>query len=842
VKAGGYEAEYGRAMGGIVNVVTKSGGNEFHGDGFGYFSTKGLTATPKENGNTDEYYIDNSQQNVQDFGVDLGGYAIKDRVWFFGAYNRVNQNVDQTILAGSLGTGSPNQSCTNGAATVDGCTTTTYPISYHTDLFSAKLTGRPTDSTTIVGTIFGDPQIENGTVRNYTAADPSIQQGERKLGATDYAVGVTQLFGTAGLLDVRYSRHKDRNVLSGAGATTPAFLDYHITPNTPVASNGFGSIRGFFDDNLSKRDAIKAQGSLFLGSHEIKGGVDYENNLTQSTDFYSGGTRVRVYACNSATCPNGGFSGTLANGETVSDVYFGHEFYTTTADKSQLASQFIQGNTVQPRAYRLGFFAQDSWKVMPNLTVNAGLRYDQEDIRDFAGNPIVNDHVVDSNGNVIQEGGSTFKLKNEWQPRIGIAWDPAKDGSMKVSASWGRFYYALPTDITVRSYAAKIDAITYNLDPTPCASVGGACLTQGGTGRGAFTQGGFAPEPFQDNLRGIYQDEFAVGAEKALDPSFSVGVRYTYRNLGRTIEDRCDFDPNYPESDGNTCSIINPGSDSPYATGQGVHTCDGRDYLASESGCTGPATSNVTIPAAERKFHGVELVIKKRVSSSLWMQASYLWSHLYGNYDGEASIGQTQAPGLGQTDPGINADYDYPHFLTYATGDLFLDHRHSFRFDGAYTAPFGLTFGLNAYLRSGAPISEYGYFNSGYVSEANFVTPRGSAGRLPWDYELSASLSYALKLNAVTVTLFAQGFNLINKQNVIGVDQNCTVAPPNFPGADVGPGSVSDCSTAAYAGNPATPTVQPTTAGNAGSANADFGKTTWRDAPRSLKLGARISF
>jgi hypothetical protein len=836
VKAGGYEAEYGRAMGGIINVVTKSGGNEFHGDAFGYFSQKSLTAATKARSATDEYFIDDSQRNVQDFGVDLGGYAMKDRIWFFGAYNRVNQNVDQTLLKGSLGiddSSAPNNTCLNGpVSSADQCVTSNYPISYHSDLFSGKLTGRPTDSTTIVGTIFGDPETRTGALRNFTASDPLTQLGTRKIGATDFAIGATQLFGTAGLLDVRYSRHKDRYTVTGAGASSVRIIDNHINPNLPTASNGFGSIRGFREFNESKRDAIKGTGSLFLGSHEIKAGVDYENNLTDSTDLYSGGGQLRIFACGGGRC-GAGTPFVLPDG---SQVYFGHEFYTTVADKTKLDTGFLNGNTVSPRAYRVGFFGQDSWKVMPNLTVNVGVRYDQEDIRKYDGTEILNDRVLDASGNVIQQGGQPFKLKNEWQPRIGIAWDPAKDGSTKVSASYGRFYYALPTDLTVRSYAAKLDATVYNYDPSLAFAAGAPSLKQDpNVGRAATTQGGFFPEPFQDDLKGIYQDEFALGFEKALDPTFSVGFRYTYRKLGRVIEDRCDFDSRYPEADGNTCVIINPGSESPYATGAGVHTCDGRDYLPTSadpaiSDCTGPQTTNVSIPAAERKFHGLELVVKKRVSNSLWMQASYLWSHLYGNYDGEASIGQTQAPGGGQTDPGINADYDYPHFLTYAQGNLFLDRRHSFRFDGAYTAPFGLTVGLQTFLRSGAPISKYGYFNGGYFSESNFVTPRGSEGRLPWDYEVNLALSYAIKFNPITVTLFAQGFNLINKQNTIGVDQNCTVAPPINNTTDIGTGTVSDCSVATN--NPA----------NGGGANSDFQKTIWRGNPRSIRLGARVSF
>ncbi|MGZ6987641.1 MAG: carboxypeptidase regulatory-like domain-containing protein, partial [Thermoanaerobaculia bacterium] len=240
IKAGGYEAEYGRAMGGIINVVTKSGGNDFHGDAFGYFNAKSLTAASKANAETDQNFktwdglpgVETSQANVQDLGVDLGGYALKDRLWFFGAYNRVNQDVDQLTLAG---TGVQNAGMN-------------FPITYHADLFSGKLTARPTDSTTVVGTIFGDPEVRTGAQRNFSSSNPLSQDGTRKIGATDFAVGITQLFGTSGLFDVRYSRHQDRFALTGEGASTPAVLDYTQSLDNPTASGGFGSIRGYHDN------------------------------------------------------------------------------------------------------------------------------------------------------------------------------------------------------------------------------------------------------------------------------------------------------------------------------------------------------------------------------------------------------------------------------------------------------------------------------------------------------------------------------------------------------------------------------------------------------------------
>ncbi len=120
---------------------------------------------------------------------------------------------------------------------------------------------------------------------------------------------------------------------------------------------------------------------------------------------------------------------------------------------------------------------------------------------------------------------------------------------------------------------------------------------------------------------------------------------------------------------------------------------------------------------------------------------------------------------------------------------------------------FGLTFGFTGFVRTGAPKDQIGYFNSQYGTEL-FLIPRGSFGRLPTDYEINASLGYTIKISPVDVTLFLQGFNLINRQTVIQVDneytQDLAGTPDEFYGS--------------------------------------FDKALARRAPRSMTFGARISF
>ena len=115
VKTGGYEAEFGRNTGGVVNVITKSGGNEFHGDVFGYFDNTSMKAQGRVDASPaysqggdiqgQPYY---SKNDRTEFGLGVGGYFWKDRIWFYGAYDRVDQKIETYQTAGvNAGAGVP---------------------------------------------------------------------------------------------------------------------------------------------------------------------------------------------------------------------------------------------------------------------------------------------------------------------------------------------------------------------------------------------------------------------------------------------------------------------------------------------------------------------------------------------------------------------------------------------------------------------------------------------------------------------------------------------------------------------------------------------------------------
>ena len=147
VKTGGYQAEYGRSMGGVINVITKSGGNDTRGEVFGYYDSTATSAKPliTANDQTDTSMRIASYER-QDVGADLGGFIVKDKLWFFGAYNRI-QTPGEVARYTSVPL-VPN--------------TTEFPLNATDNLYSAKLTWNITSGSTLVATVFADPTTNSG--------------------------------------------------------------------------------------------------------------------------------------------------------------------------------------------------------------------------------------------------------------------------------------------------------------------------------------------------------------------------------------------------------------------------------------------------------------------------------------------------------------------------------------------------------------------------------------------------------------------------------------------------------------------------------------------------------
>ena len=705
VKTGGYQAEYGRNTGGVVNVITKSGGNEFHGGVFGYYNDTGMRAdvdieqTPgfSEQGTADQvvglgpnYF--NSKEVRQEWGADLGGFVIKDKIWFFGAYDRVQANNNVEPISGPRAYEQ-------------------FPQAFVQNKYSGKLTLNPLQGTSIVGSVFSDAQQLNGalaqvgTIAPPAGPDATSYNGRQDTGGPDYGARLNQLFGSFGIFTFQYSQHRDRYTTKPFGLDVPQFRDYTTDPTGTnfTVVGGFGNVFGPTVNNKSLREAYSGSFTAYAGNHEIKIGGDYQNDTTSGTTFFTGGAarprpslpadrreHLRSLACSvlheRRRYDRAGLLPARPAGRRHDRQLPDHRLIRRSSTPTKRYSGFIQ----------------DQWRIIPTLTLNAGVRYDTE-----------NFYGLDPTTGPFK----AFAMENNWSPRIGLVWDWAGDGTSKLYASAGRFFFSLPTDLNVRVFTANSAVQTYNYDPNSIVQFSGAQCDGSNSGcvpRTENFQGGTASgEPVDGWTNGVkngtpltkasYQDELTLGVEKALDPTLSVGLKGTYRTLGRTVEDRCDLNGAIAP---NTCALFNPGGDGQAASGF-FPTCNGSgnptDPTAGECSATG-----VAIGDAKRIFRGIEAVARKQFTNEIWAQASFLYSSLKGNYSGAIR------EATGQTDPGINADYDYYQFTFNDYGNLELDRPVQARIDGVYNAPFGLSVGLGFYVRSGLPITRLGWFNDFY--------------------------------------------------------------------------------------------------------------------------------
>jgi hypothetical protein len=705
VKTGGYQAEFGRSTGGMINVITKSGGNELHGDVFAYYDADSLQADPSDevvdNRYSRSFYVDGYTR--QDYGFDLGGYFVKDKLWFFAAYDRVQNDEDRATTQdfaqyGGEDLGFPPP----GTIVTD---------TVKRDLWSGKLTWRLAQNHSFVLSAFGDPTTEEGPVGPTLAGNEDTYMGTIDSGGTDFVGKYEGVLGTSFVVNLMYSQHREESKPSGDGVNQVALIDYTHplylnTGITPIWDGwGFGQIQEFGRDTY--RGDISYFLSGFLGDHEFKAGYEYEDISVNNQNFNSGGQRIYRFSCNPAVRYCG------ANNEY--EYYYRHRYYAyTKKDPTTYTSADIWNpQVVDTKSTNVAYYLQDSWRPVQNFTLSLGVRLDQQELYNGSGEV---QHKIDDN----------------WAPRVGFVWDVRGDGTSKVYGSWGYFYETIPMDIVIRSFGGEITVFAYNFSDDPDDIAG---LPAGQRPRGSSVLGG-GYSNVDPSTSGQYIEELVIGGEFEIAKDLVVGAKYVNRDLPQIIEDALSADGNYYI--GNPSKGLMTGTyDIGYAYGYNeiLHP----------------------IPEPTRTFEGFELTARKRFSSNWMMMASYLYSKLEGNYDG------TFQASTGQLDPNLNSAFDYADFQVNNTGYLSNDRRHQFKIDGYYTFDFGLDLGVSAYYRTGTPITAMGY-SAAYQNWEYYLSERGAFGRTDDEYEMDLHLGYPIKFGSVELNLLFDVFNLLDNQ------------------------------------------------------------------------------
>jgi hypothetical protein len=692
VKTGGLEAEYGRITGGIISAITKSGGNEFQGDVFGYYEGGSLQSddeTASELPETATTVVNVDQQT--DYGFDLGGYLVKDSLWFFLAYDRVEREDLSEVIRPINAPGSP-------------AVGTDIPADVTSDLYAGKLTWRLNANNNLAVSAFGDPREREGDLF-VISGPPSTWDGLRESGADDFVLRYDGVFGGSWILEGLAGLHQEEDKFFGPGKTITQFRDQRVSPVN--ITGGFG----FHQDEEYEREVFKADLTKFLGNFELKVGADQED-VQATIARFDGGAGQRIYLFNNTATP-------ATNGPIV----YRHRFFINDRapgfDRANPATWGIAVPlTSEPNSVNTAAYAQMSWKATDTFTINVGGRWERQEIND-------------------RDGNTAIDLDNDIAPRLGFTWDVLNNGRSKLYGAYGVYYENIPLDINIRAFGGESTCFCYNFSADPNNRTP---LPRSETGFNSALLGGVTP--VDPDLEGQHIEEALLGFEYEVAPNFALGIQATVRELGQVIEDFLVID------EGNYF-IANPGE----RVGSRMTFYD---------------YSTVPAPEAKRDFLGVELSARKRFSDGWQFFASYLWSELEGNYDGvfQASTGQL--------DPNINSAFDYADFLVNADGKLSNQREHTFKAAGGYVVQGGALDGLNVgasgYFQTGTPLTAYG-FSFLYQNWEYYLTPRGSLGENPDEYEVDLHLGYPIKLGDNTLDILFDVFNLLDRQAISQLDQ-----------------------------------------------------------------------
>ena len=855
IKTGGYLPEYGRATGGIINVTTKSGGNEFHGSVFLNASPPGFSAAQKTvfryGATTAESIGSALQQNyVLDAGAELGGYIIKDKLWFYVGFAPQVSDLkrDRTFTCPGCNADGSNQTFANDTKTYHS-TTTSYQfagkltfLANENHSFAVSAYGNPTNSGQ-AGQFSVDP---TGGVRSFNGAESTFLSNY-SYGSEDVGLRYTgKLLNKQMLVEAFLNWHhqEDQETPIAVNGETPGQLDstygYRWDPSTSLGlfAPGGGALPngvtpgsfgggdpslpgdflaacqmhpgactaarfrlgglGFLDHAIYNRvgAVLKATNFVnFLGHHAIKYGIDFEQDTFDHDKHYTGGAFVRYRPA--------------AGGYLDFFRQYGE------ADPNHPGQATIDSHLHNTTASTdTALFLQDSWSVLDKVSVNFGVRADI--FKMYGADPATG----------ATSSTPALNLPVSVAPRVGVIYDWTGRGTSKVYASYGQFFEQVPLDLADRQFPSEKQA-SERRDPTKCTTPGDAntCAqihNAYGPGRD-FSFIGAGATPVDPNLKDQFISEELVGAQYQVYQDVAVGVEYAHRSLDRVIEDMS-------ADDGNTYFISNPGV--PGDLGYSATTGQGQTILE---------------PPPVRLYDGVTLFVNKAFSDNFFVQASYTYSSLRGNYPGLFSDTN------GQLDPNILSEYDLVSLLGNKTGNLPGDKPQAFKLDAAYqfdiSQALSLSLGGSFHVASGSPINYLGAHPLYGPNEA-WVLPRGIGGRTPALSNLDVMLSGNYKISkdyGVAVTLSV--FNALNSQNETSTDQEWTADPilPIIGGS--APGTTPAYTTCG--GDPkCVPNNKPSgdlvylrqTDGTPATVNPNWGNATSYQAPISFKLGAKLIF
>ncbi|MBC7900239.1 MAG: TonB-dependent receptor [Saprospiraceae bacterium] len=719
IKSSGFDAEFGGATGGVISVVTKGGSNQWRGTFGTEFSGLKWDASPNQslvrvtaptaNGNAAEYI-----QPFEDGGVDffptaqLGGPILKDKVFGLINVSRQRFTTDRT-----------SRYFTNAPAATR---VQTGQQDYHQEntfeYMFARVDANPFDTLRLSSTFLYNPQIINGSIPDasycigcsITATPPTVAslQGGRVNSNNFTSQGVWTatpkliISGrfTRGFLNEKPTSYNVPNATriqcSGLTGTLGTFTNAQTGCVTGVGFQNIGPNR------LTDRQVSIKTNYEFDGTFIVRGFGDHQ--------FKAGYTNSKIFTDLNAN----------SNVETGQiQLFFGRPIRQLVGaagslipiNPAAIGSGVITRFGTQATGFNRNqsIYIQDKLQIGRRLTLNLGVRFENEFIPSFNNIPIQ----------------VSYGWGDKIAPRLGFAYDLTGDGKTKLFGSYGKFNDRLKFELPAGSFGGDFfrrdffDILpgetysSFNYDSVLGNYLGtseGLCpVTQAGT-RSRCHIDLRVPSFADPDLKPFTQQEITFGVEREFWGDYLFTGRYTNKRVLNAVED---------------AGVINALGSEVYKI---VNPCKGINKTDVE------AAGYERCNEAEREYNAVQVAVERRLTNGFYFNGNYTWSRLFGNYSGLASSDEN-----GRDDPNVSRYFDVPfQGFAVATGKpdnglLATDRTHVFNFYGAYTYGWGgrttneSTISGFTTAQSGTPLTTFVHLLGNDV----ILNGRGDLGRTP---------------------------------------------------------------------------------------------------------------
>jgi hypothetical protein len=780
VLTGGYGAEFGRSTGGVINITTKSGTNDYEFSAGLSISPSALRAKPKNivypmtgtanNAATDGkiyYYKQGDNRDEQTFNLSMSGPIIKDKLFFY-AGAELSQYEQSTTRSSSASTSA---GTTGWLQQFSNVPRGILKLDWHiTDNHLLEYTG-VRDKSKVEDNFYGF---------NYATLTP----GTTKTGGAsfvNYAAGVPFLTATGAAMSA--AQGADLNILKYTGYLTDDLTIQALigTSKTPRKQTPIGLIPGQYQVTapINSRapgiNYIPTQPQLVTGSilrdgaedtntggrfdieykltrqHTLRGGIDSNNIKAVNGNALAGGGRWDYLKTPNGTDLLAGMTATP--GSTGSPL--GALGYYVDEVKQ------VTGGT--PQVKQAAQYIEDRFQVTPNLLVTLGLRNEQFN-------------------NLNSTGESIIKKDRQLAPRLSAAWDVNGDASMKVFGTAGRYHLQIPANLAVRFASGSLNTerfYTYTgVDPVTGAPLG---LVPIGNVYSANREFGVPPDArtiAATDIKSNTQDEFTIGFEKALSREWNGGMRFNYRKLVSSIDDVSDTRPiaakltNPAEaayfSNNWNGALFNPGQSNTFLV-----PVDANGTLRQVT----VAWNEWGFPESlKRTYWALDFMLEHPFRNGWYGKINYTLSKSTGNTEGQ------QKSDNGQADVGFTSVWDFPELMINSNGPLPNSRRHQIKAYGVYQLTSELSVSGNFQAASGRPRSCTANLPAaqdplgigGQYGSIFFVCPnapgRGALGTLPWETRLD--LGFAFRPEALPgLTMKVDIYNVFNKQTVTSINE-----------------------------------------------------------------------